>query len=337
MLTSRTNRPGSKTGKNDGRALALVPVIIAVLFAAVALPRSVVPGDAPLPVPDMAKVEARLSADAARAHALTLRGPLPSSARAVGSAVRAFFGAQARGEPDESVAPLHDRIMEAVRYAEEADGIGALVDLRAVYVEELAARLAEASAQNVARTAELDELAGPIVARLSEAGLGDGVRLHLSAVEAKVLYRQVFAATLGLQGRPELAPSLDEERLRYAILLGRGRPGRVDSRELSMLPSSAPMANGANGAESATQRCDRYAIVAGQLLAAWRLTKVREIGAIDPTYPTEYAIGILAYQHGDYDASVHAMRDWIDQHPHGAYALRAENVLRASLAAATKS
>ena len=333
MLASRKNHPGSRKKTNEGRALALIPVAIAVLFAAVALPRAAVPAEAPLPVADMAKVDAVLSADAARVRALGST-PLPSSARAVGSAVRAFFAAQAAGLPDEQVAILHEKIEAALRFEETADGIDALVALRAVYVEEFVARLAEAASRNVARTTELDELAGPIVARLSEAGLGDGTRLRLSKVEAKVLYRQMFVGALGMQGRPELAPSLDEERVRYAILLGRGRPGPRDQRQLEALPAVALVPSG--GVENEDQRCERFSAAATRLLAAWRLNKVRELGAIDPSYPTLYAMGILAYQHGDYNQSVGAMREWLEEHPRGPYALRAENFLRAGLAATAK-
>ncbi len=330
MLAARKNH--KSPSKSEGRALALIPVAVAVLFAGIALPRAVVPADTPLPTVDIAKVDALLAADAARARQAGA-APLPSSVRAVGSAIRAFFAAEANREPDERTAELHERIIQALRYEETTDGVAGLVTLRAVDVEEFAVRLAEASAKGVARTPELDELAGPIVNRLSDAGLGDGTHVHLSETEAKVLYREVFAATLGLQHLPELAPTLDEERLRYAMLLGRGRPGPLERRELAEVPTLALLTT---GAETAAQKCERESTREQQTLAAWRMTKVRELGDLDPTYPTLYAVGVLAYQHGDYDISVSATRNWLETHPRGEWSLRAENLLRAGLAATVK-
>ena len=173
----------------------------------------------------------------------------------------------------------------------------------------------------------------PSSARLSEVGLGDGTHLRLSTSEAKVLYREMFAATLGLQRLPELAPTLDEERMRYALLLGRSRPGARERRELSWMPARTLLAT---GPETDSERCQRRAEYEAQAVAAWRMTKVREIGGLDPDYPMLYALGVLAYQHGDYELSVNAMRSWLEQHPHGEWSLRAENVLRAGLAAAAK-
>jgi TolA-binding protein len=63
----------------------------------------------------------------------------------------------------------------------------------------------------------------------------------------------------------------------------------------------------------------------------WRLDKVRRIGALDPAYPTAYAVGVAHYRHKDYEAAVESFRDWIDAHPNGPWTLRARNYIRAAL------
>jgi TolA-binding protein len=70
----------------------------------------------------------------------------------------------------------------------------------------------------------------------------------------------------------------------------------------------------------------------GERVAAlgWILTKMKELGKIDPTYPLDYARGIALFHSHDYAAAAIAFRGWLEQHPNGPWTLRARNYLLAS-------
>ena len=65
----------------------------------------------------------------------------------------------------------------------------------------------------------------------------------------------------------------------------------------------------------------------------WRLEKVKLLAKIDPEYPGEYARGVAAYRAGKYAISEDAFKKWLKDHPNGPFTLRAQNHLRAAIAA----
>jgi TolA-binding protein len=79
--------------------------------------------------------------------------------------------------------------------------------------------------------------------------------------------------------------------------------------------------------------CEAIAEAERNATETWRLERIARIGAIDPSYPTEFARGVASYRRGDYVGSAQAFRRWLDDHPDGPFTLRAENFLRAALAA----
>jgi tetratricopeptide (TPR) repeat protein len=63
----------------------------------------------------------------------------------------------------------------------------------------------------------------------------------------------------------------------------------------------------------------------------FRLKKIDELSAVDPTYPKELARGIVLYRLGRYPLAVEAFRQHLERSPDGAFSLRAQNYLRAAL------
>jgi TolA-binding protein len=83
------------------------------------------------------------------------------------------------------------------------------------------------------------------------------------------------------------------------------------------------------GARDATA-CTAIAEAERAAIESWRLERIARLAQIDPSYPTEYARGVVSYRRGDFGASAQAFRAWLRDHPDGPLALRAQNYLRAA-------
>jgi TolA-binding protein len=136
----------------------------------------------------------------------------------------------------------------------------------------------------------------------------------------RTMFKQMWDSFLGLEGRAELSPALDEQRALYAFYLSHPHPPK-SARE-----AFEAARRGARDAVACT------AIAEGERAAteSWRLERIARIAAIDPAYPAEYARGVASYRRGDYGASAEAFRAWLRAHPDGPLALRAQNYLRAA-------
>ena len=121
--------------------------------------------------------------------------------------------------------------------------------------------------------------------------------------------------------RPELAPTLDEERVLYTFFL------RAPHAPEAVRARFDAARRGARDAAACR------AIDEGERMAAeaWRATKIRALGAIDPAYPTPFALGVALQRAGEAPAASAAFRAWLDAHPDGPWTLRARNHLRAAL------
>jgi tetratricopeptide (TPR) repeat protein len=95
---------------------------------------------------------------------------------------------------------------------------------------------------------------------------------------------------------PPFDPTLDEERALARFLL--------------MSPPN----------EAQGRRADEY-----------RLKKIGEIAALDPTYPRHLARGVVLYHLGQFADAADAFQRHLDVSPEGAHTLRAQNYLRAAL------
>jgi TolA-binding protein len=136
----------------------------------------------------------------------------------------------------------------------------------------------------------------------------------------RTMFKQMWNAFLGLEGRPEMAPSLDEQRALFAFYLSHARPPKNMRDALDAAR---------RGARDATA-CTAIAEAERGATETWRLERIARLAAIDPSYPAEYARGVASYRRGDFGASAHAFRAWLRDHPDGALALRAQNYLRAA-------
>jgi hypothetical protein len=305
------------THKRDGRVLAIVPVIIGVVFAALLFPRAVPPDDVPLPRVDerrLARLEHEDDARAARAAT----EPLPAEVRTLGEAIRAFNTAEDGDTPAASWPDIRASVDRARRVALEK-GLDPIITLRAVqlrrFLDEVHAwqRTGEASP-------ELAAVGGSFLKRMMAAGWVNGRKLAFSEDELRVAFKLKWNAVARFDTTPELEPTLDEMRALYTFYL---------------LHPHAPEASReaiAAARKTARTRADCESLAAGARLAAeqWRLDKM---GRIDPDYPLAFARGVALYRTAKYDAASRAFDDWLRSHPNGPLALRARNHLRAAMAA----
>jgi hypothetical protein len=117
-----------------------------------------------------------------------------------------------------------------------------------------------------------------------------------------------------------MAPTLDEQRLLYAFYLSHPHPSRV------MRDAIASARRGAHDAKA----CRALVEAENAATESWRLERIARVAALDPTYPADYARGVASFRRGEYGASAAAFRKWLEAHPEGSLALRAQNYLRAA-------
>ena len=282
----------------EGWPLAALAVAIALLGAALAVPRSVAPEE--IPVPDVDRREERRArrADAEHADAAE-REPLAFEVRAVGEALRRYGAAEATpGGPPPGPEQLAELRTHA-RAARARHGDVPLLRLRAVQ-SRLFCRALERWEATGSTDADLPELGGRFLEKAQQSGWIDrDRRIVLEEPERAVLFHVRWADLTGLAKEHQFRPSLNEWRIYYRALLEHPDAG----------PERGP-------ARHAAQR--RY------VLALQRL---------DPEFPAALALGVIAYQLGDYAQATSAFRTHLDAHPGGAWRLRAQNHLAASQAA----
>jgi TolA-binding protein len=118
----------------------------------------------------------------------------------------------------------------------------------------------------------------------------------------------------------DLAPTLDEQRVLYAFYLSHPHPSK------SMRDAIGSARRGAHDAKA----CQALVEAERAATESWRLERIARVAALDPAYPADYARGIATFRRGEYRASAASFRKWLDAHPDGALALRAQNFLRAA-------
>jgi hypothetical protein len=310
-----------RTSRRDGRWLALIPLGVGLVFAALMLPRSGAPDGVPLPVVDASALAAQYAHDHALAEDAR-REPLPGEVRALGSAMRDFHLLEAQGAPLPNVQRVRQAVDTALVGARTAGGLEGIERLRAAQLETFLAELRHFEATGE-ETAELEALAGAFVRRMRLEGWCDGHTLAMSEPVRRTLFKQMFDAFLGLEGQKALAPSLDEMRVLYAFYLSRAHP-RDSKREAFAA---------ARRAATEKKQCD--AIAEGERIdaEAWRLERIEKIAAIDPAYPAAYARGVASFHRHNYSAAADAFRAWLKDQPDGPWTLRAESYLRAAVEA----
>jgi tetratricopeptide (TPR) repeat protein len=297
-------------------------VFLAGTCALLAVPRPVAPDEVPDPTIDPRALERAARADEALARAAE-RERLDVDVRALGDAVRAYGRADEAGDEAALVAARR-RVVEAARQATRF-GAEAVVRLRAYELGSFLRELRRWEATGEV-TDELRELGGGFLHTLERnrwVGPGRRVRMERAALAAS--FKKRWNDLTQLQGTA-LDPDLDELRALYRFLLHNpaadrflapsvhdgGSPGR---------PGSAPIPpRGTAGSGAASSAADQF-----------RLRKVDELSALDPSYPRDLARGVLQFRLGRYPLAVEAFRRHLEMHPEGPHTLRAQNYLRAAL------
>ena len=306
--------------KGDGRLLALIPILVGVLLAALLFPHDSVPDDVPLPTIDTRALERIEHDDDARAARAASAG-LPAEVRALGEAIRAFDTAEAKDAPRTPWPELRAAVDEARRLALEKAGIEGVLDLRATQEKKFVDEV-RAWRKTGKETDELAAIGGAFIRRMTLAGWVDGTKLALGERELRVAYKLKWNAVARFEAVPELQPSLDEMRAFYTF---------------EILHPHAPEAARetiAAARKNARTQADCDALEAGEQLAIeqWRLDKVEKLAAIDASYPAPYARGVALYRAAKFDESARAFEEWLRVHPDGPLTLRARNHLRVAIA-----
>ncbi len=321
MLSSES----APAGKNPtavitgSRALALVPLLVTLLFAALMLPRSVPPRDVPLPAIDARAIAAVEAND--RALALRARDGLSDNSRVLGSALRAYQELQtSEGSEAEIVRSRGDLNRAVAAVLETAPHEIKL--LRAAQLEIFLGAVSEFERTGI-EPDDLRQVGGTFVRRMRDVGWVVGSKVLPDPTVRAVLFKLSWNGTLSLVNDASLDPSLDEMRAVYSFYLR--YPHVAENRK--------PMLDAAKGGARNKAACEETAALEAGAIEDWRLDKVRRLGAIDPTYPTAFAVGVVRYRQGRYSASAEAFRDWLSEHPEGALGLRAQNHLRAAVRA----
>lgn len=306
-------------GAKDGRWLALFPVGIAAIMMVLIMPRDAEPTDVPLPMAD-AKVLARIEKEDAEraAHARAQR--LPADVLSLGTALHTFFAGQAKPET-EDVQEAKRLLGEAMAgLAQRPASYKEAAELRSLMTEEFLDALVtfEKTGQE---SKELAENGGVgFIKTMRQAGWVEGNTILAPPATRRAMFKVVWNSVAGLENVPELAISLDEQRSIYAHYLAHPHPADTDRMQLESRRLSA----------STPSECEKVGFEATRSAETWRLEKIKKLGALDPAYPTQYAMGVALYRTGHYEQSVDAFRTWIDRHPDGTLGLRARNHLRAA-------
>lgn len=258
---------------------------VVALVGLLGVPRAVTPSDLPAPRVHWPLWTAEQEADAALLRASQ---PLPLSVRTVGELLRRV--GQSEFEADTaSIADLRDRLRHATKQAAEGAGGAALVRLRALQTHLFLHALSEYRTDGTV-SADLRELSGALLLKAERGGWLEGRRIHASDAELAAMFRLRWGELTGLAHAAAFRPTLNDLRLYYAHRL--------------------------RYPEAGESHADR---------ASARLRDVEALGRIDPSYPADYAAGILLYRLGAVDRALERFRAHLRAHPDGAWTLRARN------------
>ena len=319
---SGSSRPGRtlvKAGGVEGRKKSglarhfegwqpgLLAVFVAGSFAAVAVTRPVAPMDLPEPSLEPSAIERVARTDDALARAAAERRPvLDRDVRNLGSAIRAYGKVDAS---DDDVAVVMERkhVDEAAKLA-RVQGDQALVMLRAFQLASFLRELRRWETEGV-ESDELRELGGHFVTMVERSGWAPGRCLIMDDPVRRAMFKKRWNELALVQGAPfDLTENEARALLRFFIL----HPPRDQSSG-----EARPM-------EGPEQRANHAA-------AQFRLKKIDELAALDPSYPADLARGIVNFRLHRYPAAAGLFRKHLEAHPEGALTLRAQNYLNAAL------
>jgi hypothetical protein len=316
----RFSPPRDKASASSSRGLALVPVLAAIFFGALMLPRPAVPEEVPLPRIDavaLARVQAEdddLVRDAT-AH------PLSPTLLLLGTAIRNFVRLEVVEGVDRGQIDLARQSLEtAVREATRESGAEGLLRLRAVqtarFVDAVHAFEATGNASE-----ELTDLGGNFVAQMRRVGWMEGNHLLLSDAALRALQKTRWNQIVSVDRSRELALDLEEQRALFSFYL---------SHPVTDAHMGQPFEE---RRKAVTDKDECHALAVGEATAkeTWRLERIKRLGAIDKEYPLSFALGVSNYRAGNYHASVDAFRTHLADSPNGPYSSLARSYLRAAV------
>lgn len=288
-LKRQGDKPTGLSRHLEGWQLGLVSVGMAILAAALAIPRSVEPRDLPDPTYDPLLAADILRDQTERAQRVR-QTPLPFAVRRVGEALR-LLGAASSSLDDDPVGASGE-LSRAVARALDLHGKGPLLDLRAIQTELFLAALQRWEG-GAPVDSEFRQLAGNFVEKAQTSGWirNDG-RLAMTTLERVVFFRIRWSVLTGLRQEHPFRPSLTEWRIYYGFLLRH--------------PEAQARSEGRNR-------------------ALRQLGYVTALSKLDPEYPIDYARGILLFQSGRYSESMDSFERHLRRHPEGRWTLRARN------------
>jgi tetratricopeptide (TPR) repeat protein len=288
----------------DGWQAGAIVLLSAGGAFALALPRPVAPDLPPAPAVDGRALAATHAADDALARSAE-ESELPFDVRALGTAVRDYNLAAARGAADD-LAAARSRIPDATRAALLSAGDAPVLALRAWQARRFVEELRAWERTGVVGE-ELDALGGDFVRSAGRHHwcVAGERRLIASDAVLRVLFKRRWNDVTGL-GEGPFALGLEEERARFAFLLQ--HPLR-----------------------------DEASPDGGRQAHRVRLALVDRLEEIDPSYPADFARGAALFGLGRYVQAAEAFRRHLAAHPDGPQTLRAQNHLRAALELAESS
>lgn len=323
-MSVSTNRPEGNRRRFAGAGLALVPLGVFVLFAALLFPRAAPPDELPLPRIDRAQIDAlraQESALVARAESAGL-GP---DARTLGTELRAYHALQIRKAPRAELEEAKVRVEKARAFTVAREGLGAVSTLFAVQQDRFLAELAHwererksGRPEDAEHGKERNELGGAYLERLRDGQWASDHDVLADDDERRVLFKMMWGTDIGLDGEGFFALSKDERRVLYGLFLRAPHPPELLQASLRAAVDRAKSKQDCELAEREMKRAS----------AKWRVAKIVALSAFDDEYPKHYALGIAQLEAGDAAAAAEAFRVDLSESPDGPYALRSRNLLK---------
>jgi hypothetical protein len=266
---------------------------LAILVAALVVPRSAEPHVVPVPDVDRREQDVRERLEIARARSAYTE-PLPFEVRAVGERVRRYGMATARADSERAMHELVE-LRQSALSAQDRHGDQPLLKLRAVQTELFreAIRRWEASGRV---DEELIELSGDFIERARANGWIARGRLVMTHEERRVTFQVRWSRLAGLLEEHPFSPTLNEWRAYYRFLIEHPEVDR-------------------------TRVADVESVV---------MSYVASLEQHDPSYPGLLARGVLRYRAGEYDVAVRLFRAYLDERPDGPRRTWARNHLLAA-------